>query len=103
MSNIRQGKYSHEIDAYFAARARALPVVASCALCEWTAQGLSGDVLALAKAHRREVHNIKRSRSHKPTRGLRSIRGPDLNEYEQAEVDAEIAKRRKLLGIEDAA
>lgn len=103
MSNTRQGFYQHEMEDYFAARARALPVIASCALCEWTAEGLSGDVLALAKTHRREAHNIKRPRSHKPTRGLRSLRSTPLNEWEQAEIDAEIAKRRKLLGIEDAA
>jgi len=103
VSNNRQGDYTHEIEARHRERMNAQPLVVACSLCEWSAQGSAGEVLELGRAHRLSEHGIRRARRHRSTGGLRSIRTPELSQDDRAEIAAEIARRRKLLGIEDAA
>ena len=72
-----------------------------CALCDWSVEGASGDVLAKQLTHRSK-HGIKAPRQgHRAN--VSKIRQATLNDEERVEVDAEIARRKRLHGIEEAA
>ena len=72
-----------------------------CALCEWRAEGIAGDVLAEQQAHRSK-HGFGRPR-HGHRAHMSKIKQAALNDEERAEVDAEIARRKRLHGITEEA
>ena len=81
----------------------AQPLSVACALCSWSVSGIAGEVIAAAREHREHEHGITRSRLRRATRHLGSFRQTDLSEDELEEIQAEIQRRRRLHGIEDAA
>jgi hypothetical protein len=57
-----QGKSGRELRALALARAMAQEAVVRCALCSWRHEGLAGDGIAAARAHRRAEHPGARQR-----------------------------------------
>jgi hypothetical protein len=94
----RQGMYQHELEQLEQKTYLDQPLTVGCSLCpEWSASGTAEEVIAEQRAHR-EAHGIKPYRRLKPDRrGLRTIRQQELNEEERAEVNAEIARRWRLI------
>ena len=78
------------------------PMRVSCALCDWSLEGIGKDVVEQQQAHRR-THGPTKKLSRRAYRNLGSFRQADLTEDDVAGIDAEVARRRRLHGIGEAA
>jgi len=89
-----------EMEARYRERVSHLPLKGSCLACEWTFEGLAGEVFEAQREHARTAHGIRsRKRS---TRHLSSFRQPTLTDAHREEIEAEIARRRRLHGLDAA-
>jgi len=100
--NPRSGYSAKEMEAQHIANLLTQPMRVSCAKCAWSLEGIGKDVVREQQAHRR-THGDTKKLSRRAYRNLSSFRSPDLTEEDVAEIAAEVAMRRRLHGLEDAA
>ena len=116
----RAGAYVHQIEAKHVARRLSQPMTVACGICGWSVSDTvevcvdedegrrvimpPEHPLELAAKHRLSEHGIRPWR--RPTKrrtapgvNLSYIR-QNLNAEEQSEIDAEVARRRRLHGID---
>lgn len=89
-----------DMEARYQERVALIPLKGACLACEWTFEGLAGEVIQAQREHAREAHGI--STRKRPTRHLSSFRQPTLSDADREEIDAEIARRRRLHGLDAA-
>ncbi len=77
------------------------PMRVSCALCPWSFEGKGENALYWQQRHRKK-HGTTPKLSRRAVRNLSSFRSPELTEEDVVVIDAEVAKRRRLYGIEAA-
>ncbi len=78
------------------------PMRVSCALCPgWSFEGRAENALYWQAEHRKE-HGPTKKLSRRTVRNLKSFRQADLSDEDVVEIDAEVAKRRRLYGLEAA-
>jgi len=78
------------------------PMRVECALCpEWSFEGSADNALYWQQRHRKK-HGTTKKLSRRTVRNLSSFRSPELTDEDVTEIDAEVAKRRRLYGIEAA-
>ncbi len=79
------------------------PMRVTCALCPgWTFEGTAENALYWQARHRKK-HGPTKKLSRRTVRNLKSFRQTELTDEDVVEIDAEVAKRRRLHGLEDAA
>lgn len=101
MGKRTEGFPVSEMEARHRARLLAVPMNASCKLCEWTSEGLAGDVLEAQRLHRLG-HGFKRSKvARRHVRHLSSFRTPKLTDGDQEDIQREVMRRRRLHGIDE--
>ncbi len=77
------------------------PMRVACALCNWSFEGNGVNALYWQQRHRQK-HGTTEKLSRRAVRNLSSFRSPELTDEDVVEIDAEVAKRRRLYGIEAA-
>jgi len=77
------------------------PMRVTCALCPWSFEGTAENALYWQARHRKK-HGTQKKLSRRAVRNLSSFRSPNLTDEDVAEIDAEVAKRRRLYGIQAA-
>lgn len=78
------------------------PMRVECALCpDWSFEGTAENALYWQARHRKK-HPPTKKLSRRKVRSLSSFRSPNLTDEDVAEIDAEVAKRRRLHGLEAA-
>ncbi len=78
------------------------PMRVSCALCPWSFEGKGENALYWQQRHRKKHGTTTKKLSRRTVRNLSSFRSPELTDEDVVEIDAEVAKRRRLYGIEAA-
>ena len=101
MSGTRGGGFHlADMDARHMERLHAEPMRVFCAFCSWSAEGIAGDLLKRSQRHRERRHGIERvSRRKFRHIGNLSYRQPNLTVDDMADIEREVAKRKRLLGI----
>ncbi len=78
------------------------PMRVECALCPgWSFEGTAENALYWQARHRKK-HGTQKKLSRRAVRNLSSFRSPELTDEDVVEIDAEVAKRRRLYGLEAA-
>ncbi len=77
------------------------PMRVTCALCSWSFEGTGENALHWQQRHRKK-HGTTPKLSRRAVRNLSSFRSPELTDEDVVEIDAEVAKRRRLYGIKPA-
>lgn len=75
----------------------------SCTLCRWTAEDEPDQALARQLRHRERRHGIVHGRRHRGSRGVGKVSFGTLSPEQQLEIDEAVRRRKRLLGIEEAA
>lgn len=99
MSDIG-GLSAAEMNARYRARMDRAKLTVKCALCRFKRTGPAGLVLAEQRDHRLLEHGLKPSR--RSSRHLSSFRAPTLTDEDRNAIESDIAKRKRLHGIEVA-
>ena len=76
------------------------PMRVTCALCSWSFEGNGVNALYWQQRHRKKHGTTTKKLSRRAVRNLSSFRSPELTDEDVVEIDAEVAKRRRLYGIE---
>ncbi len=78
------------------------PMRVACALCpDWSFEGRAENALYWQAEHRKE-HGAAKKLSRRTLRNLGSFRSAELTNEDVVEIDAEVARRRRLYGLEAA-
>jgi len=79
------------------------PMRVACALCPgWSFEGTAENALYWQQRHRKKHGTTTKKLSRRTVRNLSSFRSPELTDEDVVEIDAEVAKRRRLYGLEAA-
>ncbi len=76
------------------------PMRVACVLCEWSFEGKGVNALYWQQRHRKKHGTTTKKLSRRTVRNLSSFRSPELTDEDVVEIDAEVAKRRRLYGID---
>ena len=79
------------------------PMRVACCKCDWNFEGKGEDALYWQQRHRKKHGSSTKKLSRRTVRNLSSFRSPELTDEDVVEIDAEVARRRRLHGLEDAA
>ncbi len=75
------------------------PMRVACALCPgWSFEGRAENALHWQAKHRKK-HGTQKKLSRRTVRNLKSFRQAELSDEDVVEIDAEVAKRRRLHGL----
>ncbi len=96
------GYPAREMQARHLANMLERPMRVACSLCNWSFEGNGVNALYWQQRHRKK-HGTTPKLSRRAVRNLSSFRAAELTEEDVTEIDAEVAKRRRLYGIGEAA
>ncbi len=97
------GYPAEEMQARHLANLLEKPMRVACALCpDWSFEGRAENALYWQAEHRKKHGSSTKKLSRRTVRNLGSFRSAELTDEDVAEIDVEVARRRRLYGIEVA-